>query len=269
MYRLITCDLDETLLNSQRQVSERNRQAIAAAKEKGVYFVPTTGRGYRSIEPTLTELQALNQKEHYMIGFNGGIIMENYGAKLLDSTAMDFQMIQALFEIGKDLNVAIHVNTFEMSYIYNASEMLDFYNNSPQHHLLAVPDISNLKNQTCYKIIFQNSDVAYLRSLEELIPADLKAQLDISYSSNRYMEFNPLGVTKGAALKKLAQHLDVPLDQTIAIGDNINDLSMLETAALGVAVANAVPEVKKLATFTTTADHNQSAIAEMIEKFIL
>ena len=101
------------------------------------------------------------------------------------------------------------------------------------------------------------------------MPKELHDVLEISYSSNRYIEFNPKGVNKGAALRTLADHLSIPMNETIAIGDNINDLAMIREAELGIAVANAVPTRKEAAQHTTIEDHEQSAVAEVIETFIL
>lgn len=85
MYRLICCDLDETLLGSaERKVSARNRAAIAAAGKLGVKFVPTTGRGFSSIMGTLEELGLKDAPGEYVISLNGGAITENAGEKLLN-----------------------------------------------------------------------------------------------------------------------------------------------------------------------------------------
>lgn len=93
--------------------------------------------------------------------------------------------------------------------------------------------------------MFQNLDRSYLERLEQEMPKPLHDVLEISYSSNRYIEFNPKGVSKGVALQTLADHLEIPMKETIAIGDNTNDLAMIHAAELGIAVANAVPAVKR------------------------
>lgn len=82
------------------------------------------------------------------------------------------------------------------------------------------------------------------------------------------MEFNTLGVDKGAALKKLAEKLSIPIEETIAIGDNYNDLAMLEAAGLSVSAGNAVEDVKKVTKYTTRANNNEGVVAEVIRKFI-
>ena len=92
--------------------------------------------------------------------------------------------------------------------------------------------------------------------------------MDVSFSSNRYMEFNRKGVSKGMGLHKLADLLGVDIKDTIAIGDNYNDLSMIQEAGLGIGVANTVEAMKKDCDYITQSDCNHSAIAEVINKFI-
>ena len=98
---------------------------------------------------------------------------------------------------------------------------------------------------------------------------DITGDLDVSYSSNRYIEFNHQGVNKGQGLKKLADILSVDIKETIAIGDNFNDLSMIKVAGLGVGVQNTVEDMKKECDVITKATNNENAVAEVINKYIL
>ena len=96
-----------------------------------------------------------------------------------------------------------------------------------------------------------------------------KDQIAVSYSSNRYLEFNALGVNKGYGLKWLADYLGIDLKETIAIGDNYNDVEMIKTAALGICVACGDSEIKESAQYVTKSDYYQGAVKEVIEKFVL
>ena len=91
-------------------------------------------------------------------------------------------------------------------------------------------------------------------SLEDQLKDITDGCVSVSYSSNRYMEFNALGVDKGAGLKNLAQKLGCSIEETIAVGDNYNDLTMLDMAGLSVAAGNAVEDVKKACDYTTNAN---------------
>ena len=97
----------------------------------------------------------------------------------------------------------------------------------------------------------------------------ITGDMDVSYSSNRYLEFNQKGVNKGSGLRKLAELLGVDMKDTIAIGDNYNDLTMIQAAGLGVGVGNTVEELKPLCDYVTAADYNHGAVAEVLRKFVL
>ena len=113
-----------------------------------------------------------------------------------------------------------------------------------------------------------NTDYGYLKKIEDDLK-DITGDLDVSYSSNRYIEFNHQGVNKGQGLKKLADILGVDIKETIAIGDNFNDLSMIKVAGLGVGVQNTVEDMKKECDVITKATNNENAVAEVINKYIL
>ena len=269
MYRIIACDLDETLLNCEKKVSAENIEAIAKAVEKGVKFVLATGRGYRTVQGTLQEIGLLEAKGEYVISFNGGAITENKGNNLMFFKAMDFAKADALYKKGISYGCCIHVYTKDTVYAWNLNESEKrFLNNRMPIVETDSTDLSFLSGQEIVKVLYMNEDRAFLNRIESEMK-EMTQDLDVSYSSNRYIEFNKKGVNKGAGLKKLASLLNIPMEDTIAIGDNYNDLSMIKAAGLGIGVQNTVEAMKKECDYITSATHDQSAIAEVIEKFIL
>ena len=108
----------------------------------------------------------------------------------------------------------------------------------------------------------------YLKMIAHELNEFTKDQIAVSYSSNRYMEFNALGVDKGQGLIDLANKLGIAIEETIAVGDNYNDMAMLKVAGLSVAANNAVDDVKAACDYTTNANNNEGVVAELIEKFI-
>ena len=114
MYKLIVCDLDETLLNTtDKKVSQANRDAIKRAKEAGVRFVVGTGRPYPTVQGTLKEIGLKDQKDQYIIGLNGGMITENAGNRILYRQGITFEEAVALFNRAKEFKVGIHIYTGE------------------------------------------------------------------------------------------------------------------------------------------------------------
>lgn len=269
MYRLIACDLDETLLTSKRTVSKKNIQAIQKAAERGVKFVLATGRGYETVQDTLKEIGLYDQANEYVISFNGGAVTENKGNELLYLEGISFDFASEMFKHGLNYDMCMHVYTKEEVYVYNLVE-------EEREHLETLMEVTEifeenidfLKNEEIVKILYMNTDRQYLEGIAEDLK-EVTKNSDVSYSSNRYIEFNQKGVNKGAGLKFLAERLDVAISQTIAIGDNYNDKAMLDVAGLSVGVQNMVPELKEEMDVVLDATHEEDAIHEVIEKFIL
>lgn len=269
MYKLIACDLDETLLTSDRSVSDENREAILKADEMGVKFVLATGRGYATVQETLKEVGLHDLEDEYVISFNGGAVTHNKGNEVLHLQGISHEFANELYKRGQEYDVAMHVYTEKDVYVYN-------YVDEEREHLEGMMDVIEvfdkdlefLKDEPIVKLLYMNTDRNYLNTIEEDLK-DITQDADVSYSSNRYIEFNYKGVNKGAGIIFLADKLGIDIEETIAIGDNFNDLPMLETAGLSVGVANMVPELKEKMDYITEANHNESAIAEVINKFIL
>ena len=129
-----------------------------------------------------------------------------------------------------------------------------------------VNSVDFLKDTPISKILYQNVDVNIFEF--EVLKPITDGHCAVSYSSNRYMEFNALGVDKGQGLIDLANKLGIAIEETIAVGDNYNDMAMLKVAGLSVAANNAVDDVKAACDYTTNANNNEGVVAELIEKFI-
>lgn len=269
MYKIIACDLDETLLNSERKVSRRNIEAVAKARALGVKFVLATGRGYRTVGGTLAELGLNDLPGEYVISFNGGAITENKDSRLLRLEGLDFAKADELYRRGLDYDVCIHAYTRDDVYAYNLVEdELRYVKGRMPMIETSERSLDFLKGQDIVKILYMNTNYQYLKKIQSDL-ADLTTDIDVSFSSNRYIEFNRQGVNKGNGLLALADMLGVKREETIAIGDNFNDLSMIQAAGLGIGVQNTAEDMKPLCDVITTATNDEDAIAEVIERFIL
>ena len=269
MYKIIACDMDETLLGSDRRVSRRNRDAIQEARKRGVKFVPATGRGYRSLDGILDEIGLRDLPEEYVISFNGAAITENRGSRMLRFEEIPFELVEEIYRRAQGYDVGIHVYLKErvLGYRINADED-NYLAGRMAYERTDERDLSFLRGEKIVKILCVNTNHDYLARIAEDWN-DLARDLDVSYSSNRYLEFNRKGATKGTGLLWLAEHLGVRPEETMAIGDNFNDRSMILAAGMGVCVANAVEELKAEADAVTESTNDEGAVAEAIERFIL
>ena len=269
MYKLIACDLDETLLSADNTVSKKNVEAIQRADELGVKFVLSTGRGYATVQETLKEIGLHDKEDEYVISFNGGAVTENKNNEVLRLEGISHEFASGMYQRGLDYDVCIHVYTQEDVYVYNfVEEEREFLKTKMDVIETDEENLDFLKDEEIIKILFMNTDRAYREQIAEDVK-ELTKNSDVSYSSNRYIEFNQEGVNKGAGIQFLTDHLGIDISQTIAIGDNFNDQPMLETAGLSVGVQNMVPDLKEKVDYVANATHEEDAIHEVIEKFIL
>ena len=269
-YKIIACDMDETLLSSDATICQRNIEAITAAIAKGVKFVPCTGRGFRSIEGVLKTLDLYDQAGQYVIGFNGASITENKGSRSLFWDPIPFDLADQLFRRCCTYGQCMHIYTRDVVYIMNITPDEEAFLHGRMGYVPVEAeslDFIRGKEEVC-KLIVTNTDYDYLQRVHaELQP--LLGDITVSFSSNRNNEFMHQGVNKGAGLHKLADLLGVPYGETLAIGDNINDTDMLKAAGLSVGVHNLNPIIRPYCDVVTDATNDEGAVAEAIEKYVL
>lgn len=269
-YKIIACDMDETLLSSDASICRRNIEAIANAKAQGVKFVPCTGRGFRSVEGVLKTLNLFDEAGQYVIGFNGASITENKGHRSLFWNPIPFDLADRIYRKSASYGLCMHIYTRDTVYISGVTpDEEDFLRGRMAYVPTAEKTLDFLrgKEEVC-KLIIMHTDYSRLQEIH----AEMKPLLDditVSFSSNRYIEFMHKGVTKGVALLKLAAMLGVQPEETMAIGDNINDIEMLQAAGLSVGVHNLNPLIRQYCSVVTDATNNDGAVGEAIETFVL
>ncbi len=268
MIKAVISDLDETLLDAEKNIAPEDFKTIQILKDMGIYFIPATGRPYYSLEKTIQDLDLFDE-EDMTISYNGGMIHRNIDHHVLKSHALDFEVVSKLFEFGFKEKVTMHVYVEDHTYMY-------FLNDDEKHHIRNFPgfeesdetSLNFLKDTPILKILYQDLDLDYLKDLEHQLPQDIKDTLEISYSSNRYLEFNPKGVSKGVAIKEVAELLNIKVEEILSIGDNLNDLSMIQIAGYAGAPQNAVEAVKKSADYISPYTYNEACVSDIIKHFI-
>lgn len=269
-YKIIACDMDETLLSNDASICHRNIDTIKRAIACGVKFVPCTGRGFRSVEGVLQTLALSQQPNQYVIGFNGASITENAGSRSLYWDPIPFDIANAVYSKGFTYGMCMHIYTRDTVYIPNITPDEEAFLHGRMAYIPTAEktlDFLRGKEEIC-KLIIMNTDEAVLQGIkDDLMP--LLGDITVNFSSNRYIEFMHKGVNKGAGLLALAKALGVAQEETMAIGDNINDIDMLQAAGLSVGVHNLNPVIRSYCDVVTDATNNEGAVAEAIERFIL
>lgn len=267
MYRMVTSDLDETLLRADGSVSLENVAAIKRATQAGIKFVPNTGRSFLSIQPLLQELGLWQQPQQYVISYNGGAVVENAENQVLLSHTMPYEVAATVFRALQAFDVAIHVYTLTRLTIYHPRpDDLAYLQTRGVQAERMQGDFEQFRAQPIMKVIAMNPDAGVRRAAAAAVREQVHQPVNCTFSSGRYMEVNPVGVDKGAATLALGKRLGISTAEIMAIGDNANDLPMLTQVGCPVAVQNATPAVKRVARYVTTADFERG-VAEAITRW--
>ena len=271
-YKLVVSDLDGTLLVNSH-LPEFNLNSIKKIREKGVKFCIATGRTIQSTRYILKELDSYNKENEYSILFNGCTIIENKDNKILYFKGIEYEIANKLFEIGKKYNVMLLVYTIDACYVWKSYENEVKRQEKLDEKLTFMTDLNidfiKEKKIPVTKIIFGSEDNKYLLEIKKELDKIFKDDISISFSSEVYLEINSNNVNKGIALEWLSNYLKININETIAIGDNNNDLSMIEKAGLGICVQNAIDNIKSKAKYVTEKKFDEGAVKEVLDKFIL
>jgi hypothetical protein len=262
MYKLIALDVDGTLVGHDCVIPAHNRAAVAYALSKGLKIVLASGRSYKSLKPLADELN-LTKDNDYIISFNGCTVHTNPGSPVLDLkipiTDAD-GIIGELLTLNPQNEIIIYHDIHE-TYAINPARFVDMYIDRCKVRPVTIADKSEITQTSVYKII-AFGETPYLKTVERHFTENPRQAARYFTDPNLY-EFCHPQAGKGAALAHICRLLQIVLSETIAVGDSDNDISMLETAAIGAAMITADEKVKR------AADYITSSVAEVIEKYVL
>lgn len=265
MIKLIAMDLDETLLNDDKQVSIENQKALKQAQKAGIQTVIATGRPWFSFRHTLEQIGTADQADGLSISLNGGALVKNTNGHPISVHGLSYKMADFLFQQALNFDICVHINTVDKAYGWNLGDNeRQFLKGRLDIIELDKPDLSFLKDEPIVKILYGSLNFEDLQRIAVHLSPCTK-DLDVSFSSNRYIEFNAGGIHKGQGLKDLADCYGLSLSECAAIGDNLNDVTMIEMAGLGIAMANAKDELKEKAGWITLRDYNHDGLAQAVE----
>lgn len=269
--KVLFLDLDGTLLNDEKEITQGNREALNKALQMGHRVVITTGRPLASAK-IQNERLGLTGEGCYIIAYNGGVIYDCGAQKPIYEQMLPKDVAIQAVRVCNSINV--HAQTYDESHILvepnhnpSAVEKYSHYSGIPYRQ---VEDFANEIGEGVPKVlVISYGDRPTLELAEKRLKESLGDKADCLYSSNSFMEVVAPGLNKGSAIVRLCDLLGVPVADSIACGDQENDLLMLKSAGIGVAMANGIDAVKAVADYITVNDNNHDGIAEVVEKFLL
>lgn len=270
--KLIAFDLDGTLLNDQKELTEENRRALLDAADKGIHLVPATGRLPGAIPECLQGLPV-----RYAIFINGAEVVDLETGTVISRELIPWQQAIDVFEEAEQYHTVYDCYMGNKGYMNAELFPLipGFAINEHEQQLiqstrLPVADLKTYlaqEKQDVQKLLFHFRKDQYDLRHELLLNWKIPG-IEVSSSLPNNLELNSAKGIKGYALQHLAEHLGIPMEQTIAFGDGHNDMSMIEMAGIGVAMEECWPGVRERADYITCSC-NDSGVGKAIRKFCL
>lgn len=285
MYKLIAIDIDGTLLNSKGELTDRTKTVLKRASEQGIYIVLTSGRLTGKVESFSNEIGA----KQYLIAENGASIVNLQTGELEFSKYMSKDIVNKVLDVCQENNIYYMVYTNQELIVKNMKYMAMFFHkqnynpNARIKTIIAGRDYINEVKENFTKLMICDEDRAIYNSiiakLSEISEIDVLPvphisnkkleidgeQRDVVYS---YADIAAKGANKWNAIQTLIKKLEILPSEVIAIGDNINDIKMIENAGLGVAMSNGSPHVRAVADVVAPTN-DEDGVAHIVEEYVL
>lgn len=277
MIKLVSSDIDSTLIDNVHPICESNIQAISYLKERNVTFVLCTGKSYAISKDFCKKIGA-----DYGIFGNGSHCVDLTTNKDIFKRTLSIDSLTKCLNLAKEYGMHVHANS-DTGIISEKLEYLDLRNALLFPGKIEIKEVSDIYNT----LITGNTGILQLvlSSVDDLSEFTAKLQqvegISITHIRKKgkyrdniidkdyeYLDISTSNVSKGNAVNALSNYLNIPKEQILSIGDNINDMSMFNVAGIGVAVSNSYDEVKEVADFVTENSAGNGGFAEAIYKFI-
>lgn len=265
-YSVIALDLDGTLTNNRKEVTPHTRRALFDAMDRGAVVVLASGRPTYGIEP-VAECLELDKRGGYILAYNGGKIVNWKTKEEIYAKVLPVEAIPLIYRYATEKNYALLgyngnvIVTEKADYPYVAEEAR--INKMPVRRVDCLTDHLEAHPN---KLLLTGHPDEMVKAEAEL-SALLEGKLDVFRSAPFFVELVPKGIDKAQSLQRLLSHLHLTATDMIAFGDGYNDLSMLRFAGMGVAMANAAPEVRAEADYITLSNE-EDGVATALEKFL-
>jgi Cof subfamily protein (haloacid dehalogenase superfamily) len=262
-YRLLVADIDGTLVNAAREITPPVHAAVAEAQARGVRVCLATGRIWPSARQFVEALGA----DSPAILYNGGLVYDFARDDVWMRTPLPMQQAKDVLRIlRRHPAVQPHLYVDDRVVIPAMNETTEIYQKKDSVRAEPVGDLADWLTVDPMKILIIGERPA-LEEVGREIDA-LPYAVNHVFSERIYLEILAPGVNKGVALRAMAERLGVERDAIVAVGDNLNDLAMLEYAGLGVAMRNA-PEALRARADAIAPSNDEHGLQEVIERFIL
>lgn len=275
--KVIMMDVDGTLTNSQKKLTPKTKEALLKAQKAGAILILASGRPTSGLRDLEEELQ-MNQNHGLLVCYNGSKVVDCETNEVLFNQALSVSEGKAVLEHMKKFDrVRPMIDKGEYMYVTNVYDNMITLNGKPfnvmeyesrggKFKLCEVDDLAEFLDYEINKIL-TFSDPEYLQENYKEMMAPFEGKLSCMFTGPFYFEFTAMGIDKAKALDAVLKPLGYKQEEMIAFGDGQNDASMVNYAGTGVAMANAVDELKAIAQ-DITLSNDEDGIAESLYKYM-
>lgn len=266
-YQLLALDLDGTLTNSDKVITPPTIEALLDIQQQGKKVVLASGRPSMGVLPLARQL-SLSRYGGYVLSFNGGRIIDCQKESLIYNKHLPDGVAAPLFHIVKKYS-GVDILAYDDNRILSGIKPNRFTDlearinqieiESTKDFLLEIPEKNNK-----FLITGEPDQIA---RIQNEIKEYFRSYLSVYCSDLFFLEIMPYGIDKAHSLLRLLTSLGLSADEMVCCGDGYNDLSMIETAGLGVAMANAQPAVKEKADYITSSN-DEDGVLQVINQFL-
>jgi Cof subfamily protein (haloacid dehalogenase superfamily) len=263
MYKMLAIDIDDTLINDDKEITEGTKKALEQALAQGVTVTLATGRMYASAKQLASQLE-LNVP---LITYQGSLVKNSEDGAILYERSVPSEAAHYIFDYCE--RNGLHLQTYldDILYVREDNDKSKAYAALSKIPYTVYPNFRELADKPSNKLLMIDEPAR----LDE-IAIELRDQIGhlvhITKSKPHFLEIIHREGNKGDALRYLANQYGYDMSQVIAIGDSWNDHEMLEAAGFGVAMGNAVESLKEIANYVTLTN-NEEGVKHVVEKFVL
>lgn len=264
-YELLVMDLDGTLTNSEKKITPKTKDALFRIQQEGVHIALASGRPTPGVIGLAEELE-LEKYGGYILSYNGAHVMRMDTKEVVFQNVIPPELIEPLYQAA--LAEHIGIISYSSNEIICGTEIDEYMQMESRITGLPIHKVENFPAFIDFPVnkCLMTAEGSYMEQVLERMQKRFP-ELNLFRSEPYYLEVMPKDVDKAYSLSRLLEHTELNRKQMICCGDGFNDISMIRYAGLGVAMANAQPEVKKEANYIT-ASNDEDGIAQVIEKFI-
>ncbi len=265
-YKVLIADYDDTFIKKDKTVTSSQLKSVKDFINRGGYFIICTGRMIEGIKPRLLK----DGIDGYLACFNGAYIENLKTNQVVFSNKITNEIClkASLFAERVDLNL----QAYDDEHFITAKEnqMVDFYKKTIGVKHLAVGSLSNhfiTTGDGSYKLMFCDKKEKLDKNFDAIYSL-LSASCEVIRSNDIQIDINSKGITKGNAVKTISKILGVPMNEIICVGDSGNDIPMLTSGAISMAVKNALDSVKKVCDYIVPSNE-EDAIKYIIDNYCI